>query len=73
MNKDGYADITPTQGKQIALVHKIIDDNIQPDSVKDGWQCFNIQNKVEGENEPIRIFEKPERQFKRRYKKDLIV
>lgn len=70
---NGYADITELQGRQIALVHMIMDENIQPDSVKDGWECFTIEKKVQVSNEPIRIIEKPERQFKRRYKKDLII
>jgi len=64
-----YCKITELQGRQIALVHKIIDDGIQPDSVEDVWQCFNIEKKAQVSNEPIRIKETPERQFKRRYKK----
>lgn len=69
MSKNGYADITEIQGRQIALVHKIIDKGIQPDSIKDGWQCFTIERKAQVSKEPIRIIEKPDRQFKRRYKK----
>ena len=64
-----YCKITELQGRQIALIHKILDEGIQPDSVKDGWECFTIERKVQVSNEPIRIKETPERQFKRRYKK----
>lgn len=68
MNKDGYADITPTQGKQIALVHKILDENPEPHRIDDGWQCWNFEG-MEDSKEPIRILERPVRQFPRRYKK----
>ena len=40
-----YCKITELQGRQIALIHKILDEGIQPDSVKDGWECFSIERK----------------------------
>lgn len=72
MNKNGYTDITTIQGRQIALVHKILDENPAPDRVVDGWQIWEFgrnENREPISKEPIRIIEKPDRQFKRRYKK----
>lgn len=72
MNKNGYADITEIQGRQIALVHKIIDENPAPDRVEDGWQVWEFgrnENREPVSKEPIRIIEKPEMKFKRRYYK----
>lgn len=66
MNKNGYADITKVQGRQIALVHKIIDEGLKPHRMVDGWQVWEFN---QSEKEPIRIAEKPVRQFPRRYKK----
>ena len=65
MKQDGYADITPIQGKQIAIVHKILDQNPAPHRIEDGWQVWNF-NEETSEKEPIRILERPERQFPRR-------
>lgn len=65
---NGYADITEVQGRQIALVHKIIDEGIQPAYTKDGWECFNLNNEpVIKKGEPIRKIEQPK--YRRRYKK----
>ena len=65
MKQNEYADITPIQGKQIALVHKIINENPAPHRTEDGWQVWNFEDREES-NEPIRILERPERQFPRR-------
>lgn len=66
---NGYADITELHGRQIALIHRIIDGNIPPDCTADGWECWNFEPMPEGRKtkEPIRKMEYPK--FKRRYKK----
>jgi hypothetical protein len=66
MNRDGYADITEAEGIQIALVHKILDENPAPHYVEDGWECWSFGDKREVKKDPIRIVEKPK--FRRKYK-----
>lgn len=70
MKKDGYADITPIQARQIGLVSSIIDGNIPPDGIEDGWQVWHFatnENREPVKKEPIRIKEEPK--FIRKYYK----
>lgn len=63
---NGYADITELQGKQIALVNKILNEKLEPHYIEDGWECWSFGDKREVKKEPIRIVEKPK--FRRKYK-----
>lgn len=67
--KSGAA-LTAALQRQIALVHRIVDGGIQPDSIEDGWEVWHFTENVNSEpvkKEPIKIREEPK--FKRRYKK----